>query len=165
MFLISEIDNEIKFKLSNKESTLNDSVLFNKNFWNSLRINNFFWKILNNNSFIIGLNNSEYKIISIRPSNNIYFENTPFVTDPNLCRINDVHSDNYKYAIAFSDNTIKIYSALDNSFWYNLYGGSMNVIPKSFISHPEIKGFSNLLVSKYSIIASLGNLIRIYNFN
>ena len=49
--------------------------------------------------------------------------------------------------------------------WHKLLGGSMTVIPKSFVQNPLYKGFSNIELTRHSIIVSLGNLIRIYDFN
>ena len=54
---------------------------------------------------------------------------------------------------------------MTKELWYNLLGGSMSIIPKSFIFNPYTTGFSIVILTKSKIIGCIGNLIREYNFN
>jgi hypothetical protein len=78
-------------------------------------------------------------------------------------KVNCVSYDKFKFVVGFNDNTIKVFSTKEKQLWYNLLGGSMTVIPKSFVGY--IEGFHAIQLTKYSIIGCLGNLIREYSFN
>ena len=116
-------------------------------------------------NFFIGFKGRFFKEVTITPIFEFVVKESVFKDYINKLVFNDIAHDNYKFAMAFSDNTIKIFSSKDNTLWYNLLGGSMTIIPKSFVAHPSLIGFSSVHLTKYSVIGSLGNLIRIYNFN
>jgi hypothetical protein len=95
------------------------------------------------------------------------FKNETIVMEGNLNEkiLNTVAFDKFKYTLGFDDNTIKVYSVKEKKLWYNLLGGSMTVIPKSFVANPNVVGFSHIILTNYAIIGCLGNLIREYSFN
>ena len=78
--------------------------------------------------------------------------------------INCIEGDKFRIIIANESNTLGIYNRNDASLWYYLLGGSMTVIPKSFIKNPLYNGFNIIKVTRTSIIGVLGNLIREYSF-
>ena len=79
-------------------------------------------------------------------------------------KINCIKGDKYRIIIANDNNSLGIYNRNDASLWYYLLGGSMTVIPKSFIKNPLYNGFNIIKVTRTSIIGVLGNLIREYSF-
>ena len=78
--------------------------------------------------------------------------------------INCIEGDKFRIIIANESNTLGIYNRNDASLWYYLLGGSMTVIPKSFIKNPSYNGFNIIKVTRTSIIGVMGNLIREYSF-
>ena len=78
--------------------------------------------------------------------------------------INCLVGDKYRIIIATDNNTLGIYNRNNASLWYYLLGGSMTVIPKSFIKNPLYNGFNIIKVTRTSIIGVMGNLIREYSF-
>jgi hypothetical protein len=123
-----------------------------------------FCKILNEEGLFFVIPNTEFLVLEIK-NGKLLTEKIPFDDALKTKAVNCVDFDKFKFAIAFDDNTIKVFSSKDKVQWYNLQGGSLTVVPKSFVNNPTIKGFSQVILTKTSIIGVLGNLIREYNFS
>ena len=72
--------------------------------------------------------------------------------------------DKYRCVVGYDNNMIKVLNAQTGTLWYNLLGGSMTIIPKSFIKHPNYVGFHLIKLTRWSIVGAMGNLIREYSF-
>ena len=163
---MSDIDYKIKFKLVNHYSLrIFKNLLTCISVFSNLIVKGFFNYRLSDNYFFIGIKNYIYTGIRITPANEFIVKDEFLEEQLGKLCFNDLNHDNYKWVISYSDNTIKIYSSKDNMICYHLYGGTTTVIPKSFVVHPTITGFTNICLTKYSIIGTIGNLIRVYNFS
>lgn len=119
---------------------------------------------VNDESLMLVIPNSEFVDISIKADKLV--KNQYYLSDDlKKKKVNCVNFDKFKFVVSFDDGTIKVFSAKEKNLWYNLLSGSMTVIPKSFVAHPDIVGFSKIYLTKYSIIGAMGNLIREYSFN
>ena len=81
-----------------------------------------------------------------------------------VSNVNCIESDKHKIVLASSKLYIAIFDIISGEFWYIFLGGSLTVIPKSFLKHPNFEGFHILQVTNNSVIAAHGNLIREYKF-
>lgn len=72
--------------------------------------------------------------------------------------------DKYRFVVGTSGYLIKVFNIQTGEMWYNLLGGSMTVIPKSFIGYPYCTNFHIIKLTRWSIVGVLGNLIREYSF-
>ena len=75
-----------------------------------------------------------------------------------------IESDRHRIVFASDDLYISIFDITNGEFWYNFLGGSLSVVPSSYVKHPSFKGFHLLKISRNAIIAVMGNLIRKYSF-
>ena len=78
--------------------------------------------------------------------------------------INCIKSDRHRLVITSDDNYVSIFDITNGDFWYNFLGGSLSVVPKSFVKHPLYNGFHLLEITRNAIICVMGNLIREYKF-
>jgi hypothetical protein len=145
---------------------LNDVDLVLKYIYKDIILNNpsLQYRIVEDiGAFVILYDNNLYEI-KIK-SHNLSVNKLAISQQFNNKTINCFILDTYKLLIGFEDLTIKVFSQKDKKLWYTLLGGSMTVIPKSFVKHPEINGISNILVTRSKIIGVIGNLIREYSFS
>lgn len=126
--------------------------------------NPYHYSKIKEEGLVIIINNYKFTEILITQNNKLAIKNSKDI-ELKSKKINSMICDSFKFAIAFDDNTIKIFSSKDKTLWYNLLGGSLTIIPKSFINHPNIQGFFKVILTKYSIIGVVGNLIRQYYYN
>ena len=75
-----------------------------------------------------------------------------------------IESDRHRIVFASDDLYISIFDITNGEFWYNFLGGSLSVVPSSYVKHPSFEGFHLLKISRNAIIAVMGNLIRKYSF-
>jgi hypothetical protein len=83
------------------------------------------------------------------------------------CKNNQINcfiADKFRIVIGFNNNLLSIYSKETGNLYFNLLGGSLTVIPKSFVAKPNFTGFHLIKITRTAIIGVLGNLIRVYSF-
>ena len=152
-------ENKIKFK---QNLPLYSRIGYNY-FNNSPSYTSF---IKNKNVLSIMFEGSQMVYFELLINNGILILNEIKSEDLNIpSELNYVSCDDFKFAFACGDNTIKVFSSKYRKLWYTLLSGSLTVMPKSFVADTNIRGFSKVLVTKTSIIASIGNMIRQYDFN
>lgn len=78
--------------------------------------------------------------------------------------INCIESDEFRIAIASDEQYLAVLDIKTGKLWFNLLAGSKTVQPKSFVNHPNYQGFHIIEVTRNSIVAVIGNLIREYKF-
>ena len=78
--------------------------------------------------------------------------------------VNCIESDRNKIVMASDELYIAIFNITNGEFWYIFLGGSLTVVPKSFVSHPLYKGFHIMKLTRNAIICAQGNLIREYRY-
>lgn len=78
-----------------------------------------------------------------------------------------LHVKDYNLTVSSNNNSVHIFSANSLAARYVLLGGTMNprLVPKSFVPHPTLPGCSFATADETKIVASFGNLLRIYNFD
>jgi len=66
--------------------------------------------------------------------------------------------------MASDDLYVAIFDINSGEFWYIFLGGSLTVVPKSFVKHPNYKGFHIVKMTRNAVLCAHGNLIREYKF-
>ena len=108
-----------------------------------------------NNKILYHVNLANFKQIRTREIN----KNLKDVSN-----VTCIESDRHRIVFASDDLYISIFDITNGEFWYNFLGGSLSVVPSSYVKHPSFKGFHLLKISRNAIIAVMGNLIRKYSF-
>ena len=108
-------------------------------------------------------NGKEIIIVNTK-SNKVDEEKSVRLEESSETEINFVTGDKHRVIVGTNNNLLKIYSVQDGKVWYNLKGGSLTVVPKSFALHPVYKWFHLVCMTRLSVIGVLGNLIREYSF-
>ena len=78
--------------------------------------------------------------------------------------INCIESDRQKIVMASDELYVAIFDINSGEFWYIFLGGSLTVVPKSFVKHPIYKGFHIVKMTRNAVLCAHGNLIREYKF-
>ena len=81
-----------------------------------------------------------------------------------ISNINCIESDEFRIVIASDEQYLAVFDIKTGKLWFNLLAGSKTVQPKSFVKHPNYQGFHLIEVTRNSIVAVIGNLIRQYKF-
>ena len=84
--------------------------------------------------------------------------------EKNFSRIVCAESDRHRMVIAGNELNIGIFDITNGDFWFYFLGGSLTVLPKSFVKHPLYDGFHIVQITRNAIICVMGNLIREYKF-
>ena len=108
-----------------------------------------------NNKILYHVNLANFKQIRTREIN----KNLKDVSN-----VTCIESDRHRIVFASDDLYISIFDITNGEFWYNFLGGSLSVVPSSYVKHPSFEGFHLLKISRNAIIAVMGNLIRKYSF-
>ena len=114
---------------------------------------------LSNNSISYLLNMNELNTYNFEKKEKKYIQ-----IDCKNNQINCFVADKFRIVIGFNNNLLSIYSKETGNLYFNLLGGSLTVIPKSFVAKPNFNGFHLIKITRTSIIGVLGNLIRVYSF-
>ena len=137
---------------------------------NNPNIFNFYSNIPNINKKIDILNLSKNSISYLLNMNELYtynFEKKEKKFIQLDCKNNQINcfiADKFRIVIGFNNNLLSIYSKETGNLYFNLLGGSLTVIPKSFVAKPNFTGFHLIKITRTAIIGVLGNLIRVYSF-
>ena len=78
--------------------------------------------------------------------------------------INCIEADVFRIILASDEQYIAIFDIKSGKKWFLLLAGSKTVVPKSFVKHPDYEGFHYIDLTRNSLVAVIGNLIREYKF-
>lgn len=146
----------MEFKHESNDFKLEKSIIISPN-TKKVEFLSYYDNVMN---FLIDNNSvSSIDMLKFSPKKTVTFD---YQQDNKVC--NSYSSDKYRFVAGFSNNLIKVFNIQTGQMWYNLLGGSMTIIPKSFISHPNYTGFHIIKLTRWSIVGVLGNLIREYSF-
>ena len=156
IYAIQNINLKLKkeFLLDGNPNIFNYSINNNPNVNKKLDILNF-----SNNSISYLLNMKELYTYNFEKKENKFIQ-----INSNSNEINCFVADKYRIVLGFNNNLLSIYSKETGNLYFNLLGGSLTVIPKSFVPKPNFNGFHLIKLTRTAIIGVLGNLIRVYSF-
>ena len=75
-----------------------------------------------------------------------------------------IDADEFRVVVGSDELFMAIFDIKNGKLWFNLFGGSKTVVPRSFVKHPDYEGFHFLKATRNAIVSVIGNLIREYRF-